>query len=237
MKSRKLDSVQRCTYRAVSDVEAQHTSEGQSRDFDAFERDLDRVFRKFPLIRREREEAATARRQLCIAVEEFRERKLRTERAKSVSRDLRDLRRLEELFRDAVESGSWVTASNFVLSLHARNPVLRQRLTWAFRQGGLGNPRTLEGLRDPERVLARLQSDLAEENNRGRPTDWAARWFAHRIYDLWKRFTGRGTSTKSRSWDEMGPFVAFLQAAGKLVDPGFNGPHYARAAHEERRKR
>jgi hypothetical protein len=204
---------------------------------DLSEEDLIGVFDKLPLARPEEE--PQARERLHEILEEFHTRQVRLVRPESCKADLVDLAELLRLVTEARQGESWDSAAEYLRSLSSRNPVLRQRLKWAFRHGGLGDPRTLETLGDHEEVISRLSREIQAEHGRGRPSEWPEHWLAHRIYEFWRRFTERGTSRYNWDWEaenDRGPFVDFLEAAGKLVDPHFNGPYFARLVHEQRDK-
>jgi len=187
-----------------------------------------------------------ARTQIVLALEDLVTARKKTDRAHSVKNDCADLVRLIAATDPNAMTGRARELLDFVESLGTTNPVLLRRLKWT---GSLRNLRErLTGpnaaeetvfavARDIATGAAALRGEIELEDGRGRPTDVAALRFAGRLYDLWKKFTTRGTSRQNATGREKDPFGDFVHAAGSLVEPKFKGHSLARNVHEGRRPR
>jgi hypothetical protein len=188
------------------------------------------------------QEPETARRQIHARLEDLKTDRARTVMVKTVPEDLQDLEQLAK----ATDPG-WVTERlHFALeSLQKSNPVLHRRLKWAAPQHRLRDQMT--ALRDADEAIipicreisdriSALKDEICSEDGRGRRADEGARAFASRLYVIWVEFTARGTSRQNALYRKKDPFGDFVDAAGKLIEPGFKGRHLARKIHEAHRQ-
>jgi hypothetical protein len=191
------------------------------------------------------QESETARHQVHALLEDLKTDRARTVMVKTVPEDLQDLEQLAK----ATDPG-WVTerlhlALDALESLQKSNPVLHRRLKWVAPQHRLRDQ--MAALKDSEEAIFTicreisdripvLKDIIASEDGRGRPTDEAALEFASSLYDIWVEFTARGTSRQNAPGRQKDPFGDFVDAAGKLIEPGFKGHHLARQIHEAHRQ-
>lgn len=186
-----------------------------------------------------------ARDRMRIALEDFHTARCRTAQAKTVREDLRDLEQLAEVADPERLTAPLRRAIDAAESIRSENPVLDTRLKWHFRGGQLREWRA--ALQEVEAAvygigrtfsvgLAELMDEIRSEDGRGRPRDVAAFKLASSLYDIWCAFTGKGTSRQNAPDRERDPFGDFVDAAGKLIDPDFEGHYVARQVHEARRQ-
>jgi hypothetical protein len=186
------------------------------------------------------QESETARHQIHALLEDLKTDRARTVMVKTVPEDLQDLEQLANA-TDPV----WATERLHLAleSLEKSNPVLHRRLKWAAPQHRLRDQ--MAALRDGDEAIipicreisdriSALKDEIGSEDGRGRRADEGALAFASRLYVIWVEFTGRGTSRQNTPGRENDPFGDFVEAAGKLIDPDFNGRHLARQIHEAR---
>ena len=168
-----------------------------------------------------------------------------TERAHPIRSDLQDLKKLEEVVNSKQLEENRRRALDALESLRSTNPVLLQRLQWALRPRRIHDlvsaiergAEPIEGLaHEVSAAIAALKGELGAEDGRGAPSDVPARRFASSLFRIWTEFTGRGTSRHNAQGRERYPFGDFVDAAGKLIDPNFNGHYAARWVHETSRE-
>ena len=190
------------------------------------------------------ERAAQARASISRRLEDLATRQAHTVRAERVKQDRADLNELATLTNPHRLSERVGIALDQLESLRARNPVLFARLEGVF--GGAEFHKWLEKLasadhflagfgQEIERGVSVLLDEFDSENRRGRPAKHPERAFASSLHRIWGEFTGRGTSRQNASDREKDPFGDFVDAAGKLIDPEFNGHDHARQIHEAAR--
>jgi hypothetical protein len=215
--SERIKSAYRVSYAATADIP---------------EAEFARVFRQLKLACSDEE--SLARDVLKSILDEFHTRSKAVAHSASQKTDIKDLEELLSRIREADVDSGWWRVAEFIRELRGTNPVLRERLRLSFGKGGLGDPQVLEQLDDHERIVAGLLEEIETECRSGRRSDAAGVWLVNWLFDFWIRFTRQATSRINwRSDVDKGPFPDFVRAAGKLVDPHFNGVYYARQIHDE----
>ncbi|MDX2035338.1 MAG: hypothetical protein SFX72_01705 [Isosphaeraceae bacterium] len=212
---------------------------GYVEPIDVTDADLDRVVALLNLT----DQAARdrAREQIYGRLEDFKTARVRTAKAKPISDDRLDL----EAVSTAMEPMRAIDQPDLALdaleSLRSKNFVLYRRLQWQLgprripdliRAVDQGTESIEAVAREVVTAIAALKEVIAKEDGRGAPTDYPARSFASNLHRIWKEFTGRGTSRQNRLGQERDPFGDFVDAAGKLIEPDFNGRFVARQIHE-----
>lgn len=184
-----------------------------------------------------------ARSRIYRCLEDFNSARIRTVRAKTMRRDRSDLKRLEGLADSECAAVRFHRILDGLESLRTENPVLRRRLDWrlprrhVYRKisiGSLSDCELDDFVREIQAAISAVQAEIDSENGQGRPTDYAALSFTSRLLDIWKTFTGRGTSRQYGLESEKNPFGDFVEKAGRLIFPDFKGRHFAREIHEAR---
>lgn len=191
------------------------------------------------------ERASAARDQIYNRLEDLKTARSRTAKAKPIRGDLQDLKGLETVFRSKEIEADHHRALDALESLQTSNPVLSRRLQWQLRPRRIHDLITaieresepLEGIAQTVlAAIAALREEIRAEDGRGAPADVPARRFAFSLFQIWTEFTGRGTSRQNALGRERDPFGDFVDAAGKLIDPDFNGHYAARLIHEGSRE-
>lgn len=209
---------------------------------DVAESELKKVVAMLGITNAQKSEAA--RDQIYARLEDLKTARARTAKAKPIREDLQDLERLAK-----VTDPEWITerlrgALDALEPLREANPVLHQRLEGLPPRKQLHD--RITALREAEEkifVIGReistkistLKDEFDSEDGRGRSPDHAALKFASGLYKIWVEFTERGTSRQNALGREKDPFGDFVDAAGKLIYPGFIGHHVAREIHDASR--
>ncbi len=224
---RRLDSVNQGGY-----VEEIRVDEGQ----------LDRVVAMLGLTDPQRTEAARYR--IFGRLEDLKTARSRTAKVKPIRTDTRDLNDLRKAMDLKQIKDNPCRAQDALESLRTSNPVLHRRLQSELRRHGFHvRLMAVEHGADPIEPIANeiilsiesLKEQIREEDGRGASTDYPSRAFASALFSIWTEFTGRGTSRQNAFDRERDPFGDFVDAAGKLIEPDFNGHHVARQIHEASR--
>jgi hypothetical protein len=211
---------------------------GYDQDIKVDDSDLDKVVALLELT--DDEQIAAARERILEALVDLESVRARTFNAKRVREDRKDLRKLAKAAdseRLAALTGRMIDTLE---SLRTENPVLYRRLNlclpekplqkWIKRLGEAQD--TILGIgQEIQIAAAALSKEFDAEKNPGQRFDRAGRAFAQDLLFIWQEFSGKGTSRQPARGSD--PFGDFVRAAGKLVDPDFNGRRFAREAHEE----
>lgn len=177
-------------------------------------------------------------------LEDFKTARSRTFRAKGVSEDLQDLEILAAFMEPERMAEQLHPALDALESLRTTNLVLYERLQRVFRPHRIENriASVERGELSAEELgqefstkIALLTQAIESEDGRGRPMDRAALRLASSLYRLWKEVTGRGTAKHKATGREKYPFGEFVEAAGRLIEPDFNGQHAASEIHDANR--
>lgn len=190
------------------------------------------------------ERAIRAGAEIRRSLKDLATRRAQTVRAESKNKDRADLATLAA----SADSSHLTERVGYALdqleSLRVGNPVLATRLDKVLRDGRVHEwIEKLEGVdhllaafaQDIERGVTVLVDEIESENRRGRRVERAERAFAASLYKIWVEFTDRGTSRQNAYGRQRHPFGDFVDAAGKLLDPDFNGHDHARQVHEAAR--
>jgi hypothetical protein len=187
---------------------------------------------------------AVARDQIYHLLEDLQTAHARTAYAGTTRDDKRALDRLLK-FADPERMTAGLRASLDVLEpLRTSNPVLHRRIQqrlFAFRiEKAIRDlheaESTIFGIgRELSAAIAAVRVAIKSEDGRGRPQKSPDLSFAGRLHGVWVEFTGRGTSRQSAFGREKDPFGDFVHAAGRLIDPEFDGHYVARQAHDARK--
>lgn len=190
-------------------------------------------------------QAQAARDRIVLALENFKTARINTAPVKTIREDSRDLRNLEKATSPDVVTALVRQAIDRLELLRTDNPVLHQRLKRLLREPSLLDrirslaeaEETIYGItREINTALSTLAVEIKAEDGRGRPSDPADCALASALYTIWTAFTDRGTAQQNASDRPKRPFGDFVDVAGRLVDPGFNGHHVAREIHKNHRQ-
>ena len=191
------------------------------------------------------QESEAAREQIIVALEDLKTARVHTAKAKPIRDDLRDLKKLRDATNPELTTAPLQRAIEAIESIRSDNPALYQRLKWLFPNRQLHN--SLSAIQDSEEAifaigrsfseaLPKLMDEIRSEDGRGHPRKTAAFKFALSLHHIWRDFTGRPTSRQNAFGRERDPFGDFVEAAGKLIEPDFNGHDIARQVHDALRQ-
>lgn len=193
---------------------------------------------------REDERVIQARAEIRRSLKDLATRRRQTVRAESKKKDRADLKTLAAVTELPHLVKGIGVALDQLESLGEENPVLATRLDKVLRDGRIHEwVKKLDEVdhllaafgQDIERAVTILLDEVESENRSGRPVERAERAFATSLYKVWIEFTDRGTSRQNAHGRQRHPFGDFVDAAGKLIDPHFNGHDHARQIHEAAR--
>ena len=193
-----------------------------------------------PLKLKDPDRVETARKQILGVLVDFANARTSTIKAKPVREDRRDLRRLTKATASLAQTTSASDVIDLLETLRTENPVLHRRLNLLLPHKPL--LAWSELLEQAENTIVAIGRQLAAageqlsvefdaEKGPGQRPDRAGRAFADDMLFIWQEFTDFGSSPQPSRGGA--PFQKFVAAAGKLVDPDFNGSQFAREAHEK----
>ncbi len=186
-----------------------------------------------------------ARNLIIGRLEDLISRRSRTAQPESIRKDRADLNALAKLADSQRLSEGVSSVRDRLDELREKNPVLFRRLEETLGNGVLETRAAelervdhfLAGFgQEIEGAVVRLLDEFSLEDGRGRPPEHADRAFASSLYQIWVAYTSRGTSRQNTPERARDPFGDFVDAAGKLVDPEFEGHYHARKVHEAARE-